>query len=759
MQAKILYLRTFSIIVGVTLLVFSSWASADPPSRVARLGYMSGAVSFSPSGVSDWVQATVNRPLTTGDRLWAVAGARAEIQVSANMIHMNADTGISVLNLDDRIVQLQLTQGTLNIRVRRLEPRQVFEVDTPNLALVLRKPGQYHISVDPDGNATDIVVRQGQAEVYADAVSYAVDSRQPYRFYGTGLREYQLINAPSPDEFDRWASDRDRQYDNSISARYVSPDVIGYQDLDDTGIWRTDATYGKVWIPNDMAAGWGPYRDGHWAWVAPWGWTWVDDARWGFAVSHYGRWMHRWGTWCWVPGPARARAYYAPALVAFVGGNNVQIPTSGGSVNGIAWFALAPREVYRPAYPVSRRYFERINSSNTLITNKVINNTYNTTNVTHVVYANRQIPGAVIAVPTTAFVQSQPVSKSTVPVTLAASAPVALTPHVRPNEHSVRAVASRSDKPPAHVFDRPVVAHTAPPVAHTGFMAQRQQLNATPGKPLVDTTSKELIPVVSMPTPVVKVLTPSHIASKMPVPAPVSGAMPGEARGKPPQAQPTVVPTVPVASRPQEGASPQVVPAPPPIPPHQGVTPPVPGPRGRPEQHVKKDEPRTPLLIAPSPSRMPEVKTMGSPSGAPPVVAAPAPLHRPEPPKLVPLPQVPPFVPTPRPAQPSAQPVKPDAAPMTKHVEPMQPVATPKPPPQRVHETPSATSIVLPALSLPEAISQHSPPAIPSLPKSEPHVQGPMPKPGQPLDHKNDDAHKREEEAHKRKGGVSENGK
>ena len=253
---------------------------------------MTGAVSFSPAGENDWVQATINRPLTTGDRLWADAGARAEIQVGGAMIRMNAGTGVSVLNLDDRIAQLQLTQGTLNVRVRRLEPNQVFEVDTPNLAFTLRQPGEYRITVDPDGNATDIVVRKGQGEVYGEGASYVIDSRQPYRFTGTGLREYQYVDAPRLDEFDRWSSDRDRSYDNSVSARYVSQDVVGYQDLDANGTWRVDATYGNVWVPNRVAAGWAPYRDGHWAWVDPWGWTWVDDAPWGFAVSHYGRWAN-----------------------------------------------------------------------------------------------------------------------------------------------------------------------------------------------------------------------------------------------------------------------------------------------------------------------------------------------------------------------------------------------------------------------------------------------------------------------------------
>jgi hypothetical protein len=162
MSMKLFRVPMFAWVAGVAVLAISGWASADPPSRVARLAYITGAVSFSPAGENDWVQATINRPLTTGDRLWADAGARTEIQVGGAMIRMNAGTSVSILNLDDRIAQLQLTQGTLNVRVRRLEPDQVFEVDTPNLAFTLRQPGEYRIEVDPEGNATTIVVRKGQ---------------------------------------------------------------------------------------------------------------------------------------------------------------------------------------------------------------------------------------------------------------------------------------------------------------------------------------------------------------------------------------------------------------------------------------------------------------------------------------------------------------------------------------------------------------------------------------------------------------------
>ena len=520
MNRSSLRLRALIFLAGFAVATVSGWARADPPSRVARLGYTSGAISFSPAGENDWVQARINRPITTGDRLWSDARARAEIQVGGAVIRMHAQTGVSILNLDDEIVQLQLTQGTLNVRVRRLERNQAFEIDTPNLAFTLRQPGEYRIEVDPDGNATEIYVRRGQGEAYGEGAAYVIDSRQSFRFTGTNLRDYDYIAQPRPDEFDRWSSDRDRRYDNSSSARYVSQDVVGYEDLDTNGTWRNDATWGNVWYPSRVATGWVPYRDGHWAWIDPWGWTWIDDAPWGYAVSHYGRWTNLGGNWGWVPGPSRSRAYYAPALVAFVGGNNFQLTISSGNVGGVAWFPLAPRDVYRPAYNVSRGYFENVNRSNTVINTTIINNTYNNSNVTNVIYANRQVAGAVIAMPTTAFVQSQQVSRAAVRVTADSivSAPVAFVPQVAPTARSVRGAAQQSDQPPGRAFERRVVARTAPPAAQAGFEAQQSQLTAQPGRPLDGNARRGLRPAATAPAPVANVVVPAAVAAPTALP-------------------------------------------------------------------------------------------------------------------------------------------------------------------------------------------------------------------------------------------------
>ena len=753
---------------------------------------MTGAVSFSPAGENDWVQASINRPLTTGDRLWTDAGARAELQVGGAMLRMSAGTSVVVLNLDDSIAQLQVTQGTLNMRVRRLDPNQVIEIDTPNLAFTVRQPGEYRVVVDADDNATDVIVRKGQGEVYGEGASYVIDSRQPYRFMGTGLREYEPLAAAGFDDFDRWSSDRDRRYDNSPSARYVSPDVIGYQDLDANGTWRTDATYGNVWFPTRVAAGWAPYRDGHWAWVDPWGWTWVDDAPWGFAVSHYGRWANLRGTWGWVPGPVRTRAYYAPALVAFVGGNNFQLTISSGNVGGVAWFPLGPREVYRPSYPVSRRYFENVNVSNTIINTTVINNYYNNRNVTNVTYANRQVPGAIVAVPTTTFVQSQPVNRSAVRVTreMVASAPVAAVAAVAPTERSVRGAAAQADKPPAKAVERAVVARTAPPAAPVGFAAQQQQLAAKPGTPLEDAERKELRRPPAAPGPAVNVVVQPRAAppTALPPPAPMAGTG-REGRGKggeqkgPPTAAVSGAPVAPGRpDMPKEGAAPEEAAAPPRAAPPARVAQPAAAPpapvvqpaaappaqvaqpaaappsqdqRGKPEQRGRTEQrgrqPEAPppaAAQAPAPAAPPQIAPAGPPpqrsaqpmmpappQGTPPAQQTaqpqqPAP-RQPAPPQQAAQPKLsgPPQGAPPAPPAPQvAQPAKPEPAPVARQAERGPPVAAPRPPPVARAERAQPE----PAAQIPRPQVRPDAPPAARAPQQPPPVAAAAPPPAQP---------------------------
>ncbi len=493
-----------AFLTGAALLTIAALrADADPPTRVARLNYLSGEVSFQPGGVDDWVEAPLNRPLTGGDHIWTEDRARAELHIGSTAIRAGGATGLSFLNLDDRTVQIRLSQGSLQIHLRRLGEDETFEVDTPNLAFSLLRPGTYRIDVNPNGDSTLVTVRGGEGEGTGGGQAFPIHVRQQARVSGMDSMSFDLMDAPAPDAWDNWCQSRDRREEQAQSARYVSREVIGYEDLDEYGAWRQAPEYGMVWYPRTVPAGWAPYHNGHWAWVDPWGWTWVDDAPWGFAPFHYGRWAYVSGSWGWIPGPVVARPVYAPALVAWVGGAHFSLSVSvGGGRGGVAWFPLGPGDVYVPAYRTSPRYFSNVNTSNTTVNNVNITKIYNTTvvNNTTVInnntYVNRGAPGAVTAVPQDSFVRSRPVAQAAVALPAnVQTAPVSYAAQVAPVRQSVlgaNAPAAPAGRPPQQVMNREVVAKAVPPARPVPFAMKQEALQANPGRPLAAEAAQQL---------------------------------------------------------------------------------------------------------------------------------------------------------------------------------------------------------------------------------------------------------------------------
>ncbi|MBZ5585943.1 MAG: FecR domain-containing protein, partial [Acidobacteriia bacterium] len=240
----------------------------DPPSRVARLNYQSGTVSFRPGSVEEWTAATLNYPLTTGDHLWTEGGAQTEMHIGSTAVRMDSQTALSILNLDDRTVQLSVTQGAVNVHIRDLAPDEAYEIDTPNAAISLLRPGDYRIDCDGDRNLTAVTVWDGEAEFTAGDGGLATPVRagQSARVNGIDQVTQEIVRAAGRGDFERWCEARDRREDRVESARHVSRGTIGYEDLDEYGAWREYPPYGWVWGPR-VAAGWAPYRYGHWAWV------------------------------------------------------------------------------------------------------------------------------------------------------------------------------------------------------------------------------------------------------------------------------------------------------------------------------------------------------------------------------------------------------------------------------------------------------------------------------------------------------------
>ena len=399
----------------------------DPPARAARLQYMSGSVSVQPHGTDEWAAGALNRPLTNSDNIWADKDSRAEVSLGTGLVRLDSESSLTLTNVDQNAVQLQLHQGAMNLHVRRLYDGETYEVDTPNQAFTVSKPGDYRFDVDSDNDKTVITVWRGEGESTGSGPAVRIREGQQARFAdGTNTDAADLHSAPSPDGFDDWARSRDERFDRSASARYVSPDVVGYEDLDEYGTWRETSQYGAVWVPSGVAVGWAPYRDGHWIWVDPWGWTWVEDEPWGYAPFHYGRWVYDNNYWGWAPGPVYVRPYYAPALVAWFGGPGWGVSVGFGGGYGYGWCPLGFGEPYIPWYGVSRGYFNRVNITNTHIRNVNITNIYNNTYINrggrggdgsygprnNLRYANMHAPNGFTAVSRQTLLNSQNVARN-----------------------------------------------------------------------------------------------------------------------------------------------------------------------------------------------------------------------------------------------------------------------------------------------------------------------------------------------------------
>ncbi len=457
----------------------SSSNTADPPSRVARLSYMAGDVGFQPAGASAWSDARINRPLTTGDRLSTGANARAELEFGGSNLRMDGGTDFGLLDLSGQIAQIELTQGTLSLSVRDLDDGQSVEIDTPTVALVVDRPGTFRVDVGDGTRGTRVAVLGGAAVVYGENNAQRnVSAGRSYQFEDSALSRVGISDIAGGDAFDAWGRDRDQRYVRSDSRQYVSDQVVGYQDLDQYGDWQTDNDYGAVWYPAQVSSGWAPYRDGHWAYIAPWGWSWVDDAAWGFAPYHYGRWANMRGRWGWIPGPINVRPIYAPALVAFVGGGGWSVGIGSGPVG---WFPLGPGEIYNPWYHASRNYYTNVNITNIYVRRgydrgrfgRDIDDHYDHYRrglpVRGERYANRDAPRGFTAVSGRTFASGQQVQGDVRRVEHRELATAAVLPRgiaARPAAASVALPRNAHTRSlPIGGFDREVVARRAPPSA------------------------------------------------------------------------------------------------------------------------------------------------------------------------------------------------------------------------------------------------------------------------------------------------------
>jgi hypothetical protein len=700
-------------VASVTFVCSGALAQSEPPGRVGRLAFTNGTVSFHDDEQSGWTPAVVNTPLTSGDALWTEPNARSEVSLAGTRIRMEGATELDVLALDDSQTRLQLAQGRVDVKSVAMDANQPYEIVTPRGTIKLLQQGDYYVEAGSTEDPTRLGVRAGSAQIQGlNGQVLAVRPNEVAEVTGDGgtmqLRTVQSA-PPAPPAY--WAS-RDRQvvYD---PPQYLSAGMTGYEDLNGYGDWINDGSYGRVWIPRAVPSGWEPYRTGHWAYVQPWGWTWIDDQPWGFAPYHYGRWANRNNRWMWVPPQQDVRPVYAPALVAFVGGVELALTLGNQSAAPIGWFPLGPREAYVPSYTTNRDYYMRLNRS-ARVDDPVLEDRWQRAQRREVFVASQNSVLAnqrfATVVPTSAFVRSQPVMPSALrvqPQAIAAApvAPVAAPPAPTASVVSAAVAAPSATAPATRRLNTavdPKAEATAKANAETALKAANVPVAKTAVADMTTFARPTAMAVkTAAPGPKIAATQPAApIGDKsrqaVPALAPRQGAAPPQLRGAV-----TPAPAQQTAPQPQAAPQPHAAPAAPapapqaaPAPRH--VEPPKQqaAPQSAPQQPRAAEPPRQQAAPPPAPHAQPRPEPPKQPQAAPPPPPRPvqqqeghaAPLRQQPAPQQQAAPQQPHQAPPPqqsRQAAPQPQPQH-QAAPQQQHQPPQQAQApAPRPTPQQ----------------------------------------------------------------------------
>ena len=364
---------------------FPALADDSPLPRVGQVGAAEGSLAIRSAG-GEWADSAANDPVAAGMSVRTSSQGRARLLVGADAIALAAGSEVEVARLDSGGTQLVLRRGRIAVRLSALDPARGCEIDLPQGGVWLTAPGDYDITAGDERTPGRLAAFDGEARFVGKGIDAAVPGGSALALQGGGDPVIARLNDTAADDFTRWWQAARRAAGDALALLHLSAETTGWQELDGNGSWEMAEGYGAVWFPDAGAAkaaagggDWAPYRYGRWRWIAPWGWSWIDNANWAFAPSHYGRWAHlplsgrepsddvllpagpteRWG---WVPGNNEVMPGYMPAVVAFLGTPRVGLSYPDAFGPAIAWFPLGPGEIYWPAYTADPDMIRRINA-------------------------------------------------------------------------------------------------------------------------------------------------------------------------------------------------------------------------------------------------------------------------------------------------------------------------------------------------------------------------------------------------------------
>jgi hypothetical protein len=338
------------VITFAAFLFILATASAEEPqytnSSFGRLSHVTGNVYLQRASDLGYEEATVNMPISEGDRLGTTDG-RAEVFLGkGNYLRLDEDTKIDFISLpkkDNNLIRVRVWAGNVYLRVRNLVEEKTIELHTPDVSVYVLDQGLYRVDVRQD-RETEIFVFEGMVEAAGETgsvlvkdeqrleVSHASFTSNPSRFY-----------AAAEDSFDRWSEDRDRKTQRQLAKAYLPEELEDFEnELAEHGYWAYVPLHGYVWVPYHTDLNWRPYYYGRWTWLSLCGWTWLPYEPWGWCTYHFGRWHWNMGLgWYWIP-----TTLWGPAWVSWYWGYD--------------YFGWAPLSYYGyPAVIVNNVFYDR----------------------------------------------------------------------------------------------------------------------------------------------------------------------------------------------------------------------------------------------------------------------------------------------------------------------------------------------------------------------------------------------------------------
>jgi hypothetical protein len=170
--------RIFLLFATILIAVCnqSSSAAADNlPFEPGHLELVSGLVAYR-LGTEAWAPAERNYPVFEGIQLSTAPQAEAVIRIGPSDLHMFSDSELDVATFAERLTDLVVRQGKLNVDLTKLDPGEGIELELPSGTLWVLDPGKYVVDVGDGKSDQHVRILKGGARMVGDKSDQAVQA-------------------------------------------------------------------------------------------------------------------------------------------------------------------------------------------------------------------------------------------------------------------------------------------------------------------------------------------------------------------------------------------------------------------------------------------------------------------------------------------------------------------------------------------------------------------------------------------------------